>query len=149
MFTAVCILLDKEAKKELNSTTGKREEDWITPTKAILAEMGFLAKLQNFEKDAIDSKKIDKIQPYITHENFTITHLKSINQVASSLCAWALAMDKYYRVSLVVKPKKAALAIAEKEYAELEANLNEKKENLRIVLERVATLQAKLKSAQD
>ena len=56
-------------------------------------------------------------------------------------------MDKYYRVSLVVKPKKASLAVAEKEYAELEAELNIKKENLRIVLERVADLQARLKAA--
>lgn len=58
--------------------------------------------------------------------------------MAASLCSWALAMDKYYRVNLVVIPKKASLEVAEKEYAILEANLNEKKENLRVVLERVA-----------
>ena len=62
-----------------------------------------------------------------------MNHLKGINAVAASLCAWLLAMDKYYRVSLVVKPKKESLAVAEKEYAELNAALNEKKENLRIV----------------
>lgn len=58
-------------------------------------------------------------------------------------------MDKYYNVSLVVKPKKAALAVAEKEYAELNAELNIKKENLRVVQERVHGLQAQLKAAQD
>ena len=58
-------------------------------------------------------------------------------------------MDKYYSVNLIVIPKKASLAIAEKEYAELSAALNKKKENLRIVQERVARLQAQLKAAQE
>jgi len=58
-------------------------------------------------------------------------------------------MDKYYRVSLIVKPKKEKLGIAEAEYAELSAALNEKKENLRIVQERVGRLQRQLKAAQD
>lgn len=71
----------------------------------------------------------------------TIDFVKTKNAVAGSLCAWVLAMDKYYNVSLVVKPKKAALAVAEKEYAELNAELNIKKENLRVVQERVHKLQ--------
>ena len=83
----------------------------------------------------------------ITHENCTVAHLKSINAVASSLCAWVLAMDKYYNISLVVKPKQESLAIAEKEYAALSAELNIKKENLRVVQEAVAKLQAQLKAA--
>jgi len=81
----------------------------------------------------MDPKRVDKIQPLITNENCTVAHLKGINQVAASLCAWVLAMDKYYNISLVVKPKQESLAIAEKEYAALSAELNIKKENLRIV----------------
>ena len=138
VFTATCILFDKEAEKKMNPATQKREENWEVPTKALLSEMGFLQKLQGFDKDNISAKKIDRIQQYLKHPNFTKEHLKGINQVAASLCSWALAMDKYYRVNLVVVPKKEALKIAEQEYAVLEANLKEKKENLRIVLERVA-----------
>lgn len=105
----------------MNPATQQREEDWTTPTKAILADIKFLSKLQLYDKDNMDPKKVDQIQKYITHENCTVEVLKKVNGVAASLCSWVLAMDKYYNVSLVVKPKKAALAIAEKEYAELNA----------------------------
>jgi len=149
VFKGVCVLLGFEPVKQMNNETQKREENWEIPAKKLLADIGFLKSLQNYEKDNMDAKKIDRIQPFITHENCTVAHLKGINAVASSLCAWVLAMDKYYRVSLVVKPKKESLAIAEKEYAELNSALNEKKENLRIVQERVARLQAQLKAAQD
>ena len=105
--------------------------------------------LQTFDKDNIEPRLIENIQKFITHENFTLELLKKVNGVAASLCAWVLAMDKYYNVSLVVKPKKAALAVAEKEYAELNSQLNIKKENLRIVQEKVHRLQEQLKAAQD
>ena len=45
VFSAVCVLMDKDAKRELNQATGKREEDWVPPSKQMLAEMGFLGKL--------------------------------------------------------------------------------------------------------
>lgn len=149
VFKGVCVLLGSDAVKQMNQETQKREENWEIPSKKLLSDLTFLKQLQTYDKDNMDAKRIEKIQPFITHEFCTVAHLKNINAVASSLCAWVLAMDKYYRVSLVVKPKKESLAIAEKEYAELNAALNEKKENLRVVQERVARLQAQLKAAQD
>ena len=92
---------------------------------------------------------IKKLQPLITHKTFNAAWLNRINTVASNLCAWVLAMVKYYSFNLIVKPKKASLAIVEKEYAELSAAINEKKENLRIVQENVARLQAQLKAARE
>ena len=59
--------------------------------------------------------------------------MKTINGVAANLCAWVLAMDKFYNVNLIVIPKKASLKVAEAEYAELSEALNIKKENLRLV----------------
>lgn len=127
------MLLGHDATKQMNNETGKKEENWIIPTKKVLADIGFLKQLKDYDKDNMDPKKIDKIATFLAHENFTVAVMKGINAVAGSLCAWVLAMDKYYRVSLIVKPKKESLAIAEKEYAELSAALNEKKENLRVV----------------
>lgn len=140
VFQGVCILQGKEPKKELDSTTGKRVEDWTVPTKALLADMNFLKSLQTYDKDNMDPKRVEKLQPLLAHENMNVEKMKSASTVAASLCAWILAMDKYYNISLVVGPKKLALGIAEKEYAELNATLNAKKENLRIVQERVARL---------
>ena len=141
--------MEKVIPKKMNPATQKKEEDWTSPTKEILADIKFLNKLQTFDKEGLSQKIIDLIKPFTEHEDMNIPKLKGINSVAASLCAWVLAMEKYYNVNLIVKPKKAALAIAEKEYAILNAELNIKKENLRVVQERVARLQAQLKAAQD
>ena len=106
VFQCVCVLLGAEVKKELDNATGKRVEDWVTPSKKLLSDMNFLKNLQTYDKENMDPKRIDKIQPFISHENCTVAHLKGINAVASSLCAWVLAMDKYYAVSLVVGPRR-------------------------------------------
>jgi len=124
----------------MNPETQKKEEDWLGPTKEILADIKFLNKLQTFDKDALTQKVIDTIKPFIDNERMTIATLKGINSVAANLLAWVLAMDKYYNVNLIVKPKKASLKIAEEEYAVLNAELNVKKESLRVVQERVGRL---------
>lgn len=46
VFQAVCILQGKQPEKKLNTTTGKREEDWTEARKALLADMYFLKSLQ-------------------------------------------------------------------------------------------------------
>jgi len=124
----------------MNNETQKKEDDWETPTRKVLALPDLLKRLQEYPKDEMTQKLVDDIQKFITHDNCTVVYMKNINAVASSLCAWVCAMDKYYNVNLIVKPKKAALEIAEREYAELNAELNIKKENLRVVQERVARL---------
>lgn len=133
----------------MNNETQKKEEDWITPTKKLLADINFLKNIREYDKDNIAPALIEKIQPYIAHENCNSGHLKSINQVAASLVSWVLAMDKYYRVSLIVKPKQAALEVAEKEYAELSAALKEKQANLRIIQNKVQKLRDELQATQD
>jgi len=47
--------------KQLDNATGKREENWIIPTKGLLSKMTFLKDLQGYEKDKIEGKVIDKI----------------------------------------------------------------------------------------
>ena len=133
VFKGVCILMGKEAVRQMNNATGKREEDWVAPSKGLLADMRFLASLREYDKENIAARTIEKLQPIITHENCTVAHLRGINGVAANLCAWVLAMDKFYNVNLVVIPKKASLKVAEAEYAELSEALNIKKENLRLV----------------
>ncbi len=50
-------------------------------------------------------------------------HLKTISPIAVNLASWVIAMDKYYNVNLIVKPKKAALAEANATYAEIDGKL--------------------------
>ena len=34
--------MGKEAVRQMNNATGKREEDWVAPSKGLLADMRFL-----------------------------------------------------------------------------------------------------------
>ena len=58
-----------------------------------------------------------------------------------NLAKWVHAMDKFYRVNLVVKPKKAQLAIAEEKYASVMKVLKVKQEELQKIVDKVNALQ--------
>lgn len=64
----------------------------------------------------------------------------SVNKVAANMAAWVLAMDKFYHVNLIVVPKKAQLAVAEKEFNEVNEKLNIKKAELAKVQAQVDSL---------
>lgn len=65
-----------------------------------------LPKLINYDKEGIGQDLIDRIQPVINKENFTIEKLKNVSQVAMNMAKWVLAMDGFYKVNKIVKPKK-------------------------------------------
>jgi len=61
VFQCVCILQGKTAVRVMDNATGKKEDDWIAPTKQLLNEAGLLKSLQNYDKDNMDPKKVEKI----------------------------------------------------------------------------------------
>ena len=75
--------------------------------------------------------------------------MKTISEIATNLASWVIAMDKFYNVNLIVKPKKMALAAAQAKYDEISGKLRIKQEELRIVQEKVDALRADLKMTQD
>ena len=56
--------------------------------------------------------------------------LKNVSPVALAVGEWVRAMDGYYRVNLIVIPKKRDLDIAQKEYNVVAAELKIKQEEL-------------------
>ncbi len=64
---------------------------------------------------------------------FDLTHLKTISAIAMNLGSWVIAMDKFYNVNLIVKPKKIALAEAQAKYAEIDGKLKIKQAELKVV----------------
>jgi len=66
-----------------------------------------------------------------------------------NLAKWVHAMDKFYRVNLVVKPKKEQLAIAEAKYADVMKVLKVKQDELQKIVDKVNTLQANLRATQN
>jgi len=66
-----------------------------------------LSRLTDYDKDNMKKEVIDKVQPILKNEEkpFTKDNIKKTSEVAANIAAWAIAMDKYYNVSLIVKPK--------------------------------------------
>lgn len=89
---------------------------------------------------------IDKIQPVITKENFAIDKLKNVSQVAMNMAKWIFAMDGFYKVNKVVKPKKEQLAVAEAKYADVMKVLSVKQKELKVIVDKVNALKADLQN---
>lgn len=66
--------------------------------------------------------------------------MKNVSAVAMNLAKWVHAMDKFYRVNLVVKPKKAQLAVAEEKYAGVMKILKVKQAELKQIVDKVEGL---------
>ena len=79
---------------------------------------------------------------YIPNEDFTPENAKKASSAAEGMCKWVLAMEVYDRVAKVVAPKRAALAAAEAEFAEVSELVRQKKESLAEVERKIAALQA-------
>jgi dynein heavy chain len=145
----VCMLFGIPPIKEMNPETQKREENWWKPSKTMMMDPKFLPKLIEYEKDDLTQAMIDKIQPFITLENFTIERLEKVSKVAMNLAKWVFAMDKYYNVNKVVIPKKEQLKIAEAEFKEVSALLAVKQAGLKVEMDKVAKLKRELKQTED
>ena len=57
-----------------------------------------------------------------------------------NLAKWVHAMDKFYKVNKVVKPKKEQLAIAEEKYAAVMKVLKVKQDELQKIVDKVNAL---------
>lgn len=108
-----------------------------------------LPKLINYDKENISQDLIDKIQPIITKENFAIEKLKNVSQVAMNMAKWIFAMDGFYKVNKIVKPKKEQLAVAEAKYADVMKVLSVKQKELKVIVDKVNALKADLQDTQD
>jgi len=62
-----------------------------------------------------------------------------------NLAKWVHAMDKFYKVNLVVKPKKAQLAVAEEKYSSVMKVLSVKQAELKKIVDKVNKLQSDLR----
>lgn len=74
---------------------------------------------------------------YCTNPDFNPEVIKSASTACEGLCKWVRAMEVYDRVAKVVAPKKVALAAAEAELAVQMKNLNEKRAELKEVLDKL------------
>merc|ERR1711871_604654 len=87
-------------------------------------------------------KKIEKIRKdFEPNPDFNPDTAKGASAAAEGVCKWVLAMSTYDRVAKVVAPKKAQLAEAEAEYAEVMKQLEGKRAELAEVLGKLKKLE--------
>jgi len=148
--SAVMVMLGEKPVKVAGDQPGKKVNDyWPTAQKA-MNDGGFLARLVSYDKDNIDPDLITKVRNEFTClPNFTPETVKKSSAAAEGMCVWVHAMDVYERIEKEVKPKKASLAKATSELAEVEEALAIKVAQLKEVEDKINALNTQLKEATE
>merc|ERR1719181_883822 len=78
-----------------------------------MSRASFLEDLQRFNKDAINDETIELLYPFTSAEDMTFADAKKASGNVAGLCIWVNSMVLYTAISKEVKPKMAALKVAE------------------------------------
>jgi len=141
---AVCIMQGVKPKKVAGEKLGTKVDDYWEPGKSLLQDPGrFLDSLFKYDKDNISADTIDKIEPYISNDEFQPAAIARVSKACTSICQWVRAMHKYHYVAIGVAPKRAALEEAQQELAATRKVLEAAKQNLFEVEQGIKTLQEK------
>jgi len=140
---AVCVMKEIAPVKVAAPDGKGKVDDFWDPAKKMMNDSKFLDSLVSYDKDNIKPEIMKKIRDkYMENEGFTPEMVKKASQAAAGLCMWVRAMETYDRVAKDVAPKRAKLAAAEAEYAEVSALLETKLVELKKVEDKLAALQA-------
>ncbi|XP_056290683.1 dynein axonemal heavy chain 8-like [Pseudoliparis swirei] len=130
-----CCLLLFQKKLETVSIDPERhciKASWSEAQK-LLGSSGFLASLQQFQKDKMNEETIELLLPYFDMEDYTMENAKKVCGNVAGLLVWTRAMSTFFGINKEVLPLKANLAIqanrlrsANNELSAAEAQLAEK-----------------------
>ncbi|XP_034943575.1 dynein heavy chain 12, axonemal [Chelonus insularis] len=147
VMSAICVMLQIPPDRKIIPETGKTSLDYWTPSKKLLSDIKFLEHLRNYDKDNIPEKIIHEIKKtYLSNPNFTPSVVAKASQAAQGLCKWVRAIVLYDKVAKEVAPKKAQLEIAEKDYSNILAVLEEKRQSLLELNEKLSELKTNLQT---
>ncbi|XP_053982803.1 dynein axonemal heavy chain 7 [Hylaeus volcanicus] len=145
VMAAVCVMLDIPPAKIEDPNTGKKVLDYWGPSKRLLGDMKFLETLRQYDKDNIPEHIMQEIKTtYMTDKNFEPKVVARASSAAEGLCKWVRAMVLYDAVAKVVAPKKAKLDAAQRDYENTVKFLNERREMLVELTEKLAVLNENL-----
>eukprot|EP00746_Dinoflagellata_sp_MGD_P126903 gnl/MRDRNA2_/MRDRNA2_61620_c0_seq1.p1 gnl/MRDRNA2_/MRDRNA2_61620_c0~~gnl/MRDRNA2_/MRDRNA2_61620_c0_seq1.p1 ORF type:complete len:1770 (+),score=338.45 gnl/MRDRNA2_/MRDRNA2_61620_c0_seq1:296-5311(+) len=117
-----------------------QKTDWAT-AKNLLADMNFLRKLKDYDKDSIPDRTLQRLKNFVRREDFDPVQVEKQSHAAKSLCMWCRALNVYSDVAKEVEPKKARLQAAQAELAEAHHKLHIKQNELNEVLSKVNALE--------
>ena len=146
---AVCVVLDVKPREVKDPATGKKELDYWTPmkTKTMADPEAFREMLLKYDKENMREDIFAvRIKPYVADKSFRPEAVKDISAALVGICQWVVAMEVFYRVYKIVKPKKQQYAAAEATYARAAEVLAGKKLALDAIEARVAGLRSQLET---
>ncbi|KAJ3127539.1 Dynein heavy chain 7, axonemal [Nowakowskiella sp. JEL0407] len=148
---AVCVMKDIKPEKVPDpSGSGRMVLDYWKSSLKMLGDAKFLDSLKAFDKDDIPPHVIKKIRAtYLPNPEFRPEKVRNASSAAEGLCNWIIAMEAYDRVAKVVAPKQIALAKAEEELAVTMTGLQEKRAQLKAVLDRLQSLRDNLQQLSE
>ncbi|KAG1690853.1 hypothetical protein DVH05_027455 [Phytophthora capsici] len=125
---AVCVLLD------------------VPPTWSealrILADIRFLDRLRNFDKDRMDPALIDCVKFYVNHPDFSMENMRRASLASTTLCKWVLAVVRYFEAMKRVAPTQKLLQETERNYLVIEERAQAEKRKLVEIQVHLAELRA-------
>jgi len=98
------------------------EVSWGQST-VVMSRSSFLEDLQRFNKDAINDETIELLVPYTSAEDMNFNDAKKASGNVAGLCIWVNSMVLYTAIAKEVKPKMAALKVAESKLSTAMAKL--------------------------
>ena len=145
---AVCVLMNLKPDRKPDAG-GKMIEDYWPTSLKLLGDFHFLDTLKAYDKDNISPPLIKKIrEKYSSNPEFVPELIKNASTAAEGLCKWVRAMETYDRVAKIVAPKKASLKIAEEKLSVQMVKLNEKRAELRKILDKLADLNSEFDASK-
>ncbi|GLD92141.1 hypothetical protein PINS_up000674 [Pythium insidiosum] len=82
----------------------------------VLADIHFLDRLRNFDKDRVDISLIERVKLYVNHPDFSMENMKRASIAATTLCKWVLSIVRYFEVMRRVAPTQKKLAETERQF---------------------------------
>ncbi|PNI91684.1 DNAH3 isoform 3 [Pan troglodytes] len=139
---SICVMKGmKPERKPDPSGSGKMIEDYWGVSKKILGDLKFLESLKTYDKDNIPPLTMKRIRErFINHPEFQPAVIKNVSSACEGLCKWVRAMEVYDRVAKVVAPKRERLREAEGKLAAQMQKLNQKRAELKLVVDRLQAL---------
>ena len=124
---AVCVLLNEKP-------------DWPT-AKSVLMDIGFLDRLNNYDKENVPESLLKKLRVYTRKPEFEPEYVGQKNLACKSICLWARAIDNFSIVNKEVGPKKQRMEEMSKKLKAANKELEQKQSELAEVKAKVEKMQ--------
>ncbi|CBZ28360.1 dynein heavy chain, point mutation [Leishmania mexicana MHOM/GT/2001/U1103] len=130
-----------------DALTGKTSVPYWEHAKVTLLTADFKNTLLNAYSDIVDNApnaQIEEVKKKMTDEMFKMENIRKTSVALVGVATYIKAVVEYYKQNKVIKPLLAQAAAAQAEYDEAMIGLHAKKEELRIITEKLQALTDRL-----